>query len=258
MRSVWLISRTVLLEAIRRKEIYAIILVSLLLLAGIFSIDFFQIQGLMKFYREVALKIMSMATALTVIVLASRQLPREFENKTIYPLMAKPLRRTSFLSGKLLGVILAALFCFSLFMIVYIIGTIYVGGSIPWMHFLQYIYLQLLQMMILTTLGFLLSLIMNLDAAITIGILFYITANILITSFTYLYNFVGMFGKTMLTILTYIIPQLALFDFSGKTVHSEVWPPLDWNTLALLTAYALVFSGFYYLLCIVIFRRRAI
>ncbi|MBN1900924.1 ABC transporter permease subunit [Candidatus Sumerlaeota bacterium] len=258
MRSIWLISRTVLLEAIRRKEIYAITLVSLLLLTVIFSIDFFQIEGLMKFYREVALKIMSMATALTVIVLSSRQLPREFENKTIYPLMAKPLRRTSFLSGKLLGVILAALFCFSLFMFVYIIGTLYVGGGIPWSHFLQYIYLQLLQMMILTTLGFLLSLVMNLDAAITLGIIFYITANILITSFTYLYDFVGIFGKTMLTVLTFIIPQLALFDFSGKTVHSEVWPPLDLNTLAILTAYAFVFSGFYYLLCIVIFRRRAI
>jgi ABC-type transport system involved in multi-copper enzyme maturation permease subunit len=258
MRSVWLISRTVLLEAIRRKEIYAIILVSLLLLAGIFSIDFFQIEGLMKFYREVALKIMSMATALTVIVLACRQLPREFENKTIYPLMAKPLRRNAFLSGKLLGVLLAAAFCFSLFMLVYIMGALYVGGKIPWIHFIQYLYLQLLQMMILTTLGFLLSLIMNLDAAITLGVMFYFTANILITSFTYIYDFVGVFGKTVLTVLTYIIPQLALFDFSGKTVHAEVWPPLDWNTLGLLTVYALVFSGFYYLLSILIFRRRAI
>jgi ABC-type transport system involved in multi-copper enzyme maturation permease subunit len=258
MRSAWLISKTVLLEAVRRKEIYAIILVSLLLLGGILSIDFFQIEGLMKFYREVALKIMSMATALTVIVLACRQLPREFENKTIYPLMAKPLRRTSFLSGKLLGVFLAAFFCFSLFMIVYIIGTIYVGGKIPWLHFIQYVYLQLLQMMILTALGFLLSLIMNLDAAITMGVIFYITANILITSFTYIYDFVGIFGKTMLTVLTCIIPQLALFDFSGKTVHSEVWPPLDWNTLGLLTGYALIFTGFYFLLCILIFRRRAL
>lgn len=258
MRSVWLISRTVLLEAIRRKEIYAIVLVSLILLGGILSIDFFQIEGLMKFYREVALKIMSMATALTVIVLACRQLPREFEHKTIYPLMAKPIRRSTFLSGKLLGVLLAAGFCFSLFMIVYIFGTIRVGGKIPWIHLLQYIYLQLLQMTILTTFGFLLSLIMNLDAAITLGVIFYITANILITSFAYIYDFVGIFGKTVLTVLTYIVPQLALFDFSGKTVHSEVWPPLDWNTLGLLTGYALIFTGFYYLLCILIFRRRAI
>jgi len=258
MRTVWLISKSVLVEAVRRKEIYAIILLSLLLIAGVFSINFFDVKGLTKFYREVALKIMSMATALTVIILACRQLPREFENQTIYPLLAKPIRRTSFLSGKLLGVLLSALFCFSLFMLVYLAGTLYLGGSIPWIHFLEYIYLQLLQMLILASLGFLLSLIMNLDAAITLGIIFYFTSNILITGITYIYDFIGVAGQTVLIVLTYAIPQLALFDFSGKTVHAEVWAPLKPGTMVVLTVYALVFSGVYYVFTALIFRRRSI
>ena len=64
MRAVWLIARTVLIEAIRRREIYAIVALSMLLIGAVMTVDFFQIEGLTKFYRDVALKIMSVATAL--------------------------------------------------------------------------------------------------------------------------------------------------------------------------------------------------
>jgi len=258
MRSIWLIARSVLIEAIRRKEIYTIVLLSLVLIGGVLSIDFFEIKGLTKFYREAALQIMSLATALTVIVLSCRQLPREFENRTIYPLLAKPVGRFSFLSGKLLGVLLAAAFCFTLFMIVFALGTLYLGASIPWIHFLEYIYLQMWAMAILATLGFFLSLVMNLDAAITMGALFFIASDILINGISYIYDFVGSWARGVLAFLTFALPQLSLFDFSGKTIHSEVWPPLGIETLGILTLYAMVFTGFYFLLSILLFRRRAL
>ncbi len=258
MRSIWLIAKSVLIEAVRRKEIYTIVLLSLILIAGILSINFFELKGLSKFYREVALRIMSLATALTVIVLSCRQLPREFENRTIYPLLAKPVNRFGFLSGKLLGVLLAAAFCFSLFMIIFTLGTLYLRAPIPWIHFLEYFYLQMWAMAILATLGFFLSLIMNLDAAITMGILFFVTADILINGISYIYDFMGTFGKTVLTVMTFALPQLSLFDFSGKTIHSDVWPPLGLSTLGILTLYAMVFTGVYFLFSILLFRRRAL
>ena len=111
MRNSLLISRTVLVEAVRRKEIYAIVLISLMLIAATMTVNFFKLEGLAKFYRETGLQIMSIATALSVIVLAARQLPREFESRTIYPLLAKPVSRFQFLMGKILGVLLAAAFC---------------------------------------------------------------------------------------------------------------------------------------------------
>jgi ABC-type transport system involved in multi-copper enzyme maturation permease subunit len=142
MKPVWLIARTVLLEAIRRKEIYAIVLVSVLLLGAVMTVDFFGIKGLTKFYREVALKLMSTATAFTVVILAARQLPREFENRTIHPLLARPIGRATFLLGKLLGVLLAAGFCFGLFMSVFVAGSFYLEATVPGVLFAQYIFLH--------------------------------------------------------------------------------------------------------------------
>jgi len=256
MRPVWLIAKSVLIEAVRRREVYVIILLSLIVIGGVMSVNFFGMEGLTKFYRDVALEVMSIATALMVVVLSCRQLPREFENRTIYPLLAKPVGRVSFLLGKLLGVLFAAGFCFFLFMLIFLIGTWYLGGKIPWIHLAEYVYLQMLAMTIITTLGFLLSLIMNLDAAITIGIIFYLTANILTTGISYIYDFAGSVGKVILIIMNYGIPQLTLFDFSEKTVHAVIWRPLGIVTLCYLTLYAMVYIGVYFSLSMLLFRRR--
>ncbi|MCA9426932.1 MAG: ABC transporter permease, partial [Candidatus Omnitrophica bacterium] len=106
MRSIWLIAKSVLIEAVRRKEIYVIVLmaVGVILMTG--TVKFFGYEGMNKFYRDVSLKIMNITAALTVVVLAARQLPREFEKRTIYPLLAKPVGRSTFLAGKFLGVVL--------------------------------------------------------------------------------------------------------------------------------------------------------
>lgn len=255
-RAIWLIAKSVMLEAVRRREIYAIVLISCLIIGAVMMIDFFQIEGLTKFYREIALKIMSIATGLTVVVLASRQLPREFESRTIYPLMARPVTRFAFLLGKLFGVMLSAAFCFALFMGVFICGTFYLGGEIPWMIFAQYVYLQLMMMLILATLSFWFSMMMNFDAAITMGAIFFLTASTFINIVTYIYDYTTQIGQMVLRALVFVIPQLSLFDLSEKAVHAQAWEPLGLATMASLTLYAVFFAAIFISLANFWFRRR--
>lgn len=256
MRKLWLIARAVLLEAVRRKEIYAVVLISLLIIGGVLMLDFFELRGISKFYREVALKVMSAATAVTTVVLAARQLSREFENRTIYPLLAKPVSRWTFLLGKLLGVMLAAGFCLGLFLAVFLAGSLYLKASIPWHLVVQYAYLQMLMMLILASLSFWLSLVLNLDAAITVGILLYVTSAVITSATAFLYDWVTGVGRGLLVVLNYLLPQLTLFDLSAKTVHAEFWPALSLATMSQLTAYAGVFVVVYMGLAMLSFRRR--
>lgn len=256
MQAVWLIAKSVLIEGIRRKEIYTIVLISTLLIGAVMTVDFFNIEGLTKFYRETALRIMSIATALAVIALAARQLPREFETRTIYPLMARPISRTTFLAGKLLGVMLSAVFCFGLFMLIYLAGTFYLGGSVPWGLFLQFIYLQLLMMLILSTLSFWLSMLLNFDAAVTLGIILYALASVFTNVISYLYEFADPVGQTFIVICNYAIPQLTLFDLSEKAVHAEYWGPLDAATMGGLTLYGAFYAIVFFGLAMLWFRRK--
>lgn len=258
MHAAWLIARSVLIEAIRRKEIYVIVLASVLIIGAVMTIDFFSLEGITKFYREIALKVMSTATGITVIVLASRQLPREFENRTIYPLLAKPVTRVTFLTGKLLGVMLAAVFCFALFMAVYVGGALYLGSNVPVLIFVQYLYLQLLMMLVLATLSFLLSLVMNFDAAVTFGILLFLISPIVTNALStpFLYEGFETGGRYMLLVLNYVIPQYTLFDLSEKTVHD--WDPVGAWVIGAMTLYALAFAVPFYLLSLFVFGRRAL
>ena len=164
----------------------------------------------------------------------------------------------TFLGGKLLGVMLAAAFCFGLFMLIYVVGTLYTHAAIPWGLFLQYTYLQLVMMLVLATLGFWLSMLLNLDAAITVGVVIYFTASTLTTMTAYLYDFMGPVGRAVLKILVYLVPQLTLFDLSGKAVHAGVWSPLPFTILAMLTLYGLVYAGLYFAFAGLCFRRRAL
>src|SRR5690606_16262638 len=139
----------------------------------------------------------------------------------------------------LAGVMLAAAFCFFLFMLVYVAGSGWMGSPIPWALFLQFIYLQLLMMLVLATLSFWLSMIVHLDAAITIGAILYAAGSILMTMTSFIYDHVPKAGRIVLIALTYIVPQMPLFDLKKKTIHAEFWGPLDMTTMLMVTAYGL-------------------
>ena len=258
LRAIVAIAKSVLLEAVRRKDVYVLVLLCCGLIGLTMRVDFFDVEGLTKFYREIALKLMDVSTAVAVILLATRQLPREFEQRTIYPLLARPIGRFTFLLGKLAGVCAAAMFCLGLFMVIFAMGISSLGGDIGWGLFLQHIFLQLLQMLLLASACFVFSLGLSKDAALTVGFLFYFTADALGDLAVILHDAAGPIGQAGLWVLTYVVPQLALFDLSDKAVHMELWPPLGFSTMLALTAYALLYSVILMGMAHVMFRRRSL
>ena len=258
MRAAWLIARTVLLEAVRRKEIYAIVLIACALIVAAGSTRFFSIASLDKFYREVAMQIMNLATALTVVVLAARQLPREFDKRTIYPLLAKPVNRITFLLGKYLGVVLAGAFCYGLFLAFYLVGVWQLHASMDWGLFFQCIYLQMLALCILAALAFALSLLFNIDAAITISALLFGLGQTFTMALDYIYDYVPPLAQSGLLFVNFAVPQFTLFDLTAKLVHSDVWDPIPGWVVWTLSAYALAFMLLYLGAAYAMFRRRSI
>jgi len=257
LRNLWLVAKTISIEAVRRKEIYAVVLVSLALIGGLRVVKFFHIEGLGKFYREISLKVMNVATALTVILLAARQLPREFQNRTLYPLLAKPIGRNNFLLGKFLGVMFAAAFCYGLFMIVFLIGSLTIKLPINNELFLQFVYLQFWNFAVLGGLAFLLSLLLNIDAAITISIILYLSSQVLMSLMSYIYDYLTTWQQNVVLAFHFVVPQLSLFDLSTKVVH-EIWPPIaSWAVWA-LTGYGAAYTLLYLSATYLLFRRRAL
>ena len=83
------------------------------------SVNFFDDDKIVRYLKEICLLLILISSLAVAIGAMARQLPSEKENRTIFPMLAKPITRSAeLLVGKFLGCWLAcgiALFCFYLF-----------------------------------------------------------------------------------------------------------------------------------------------
>ena len=100
------------------------------------SVRFFDDPKIVRYLKEICLLLVWISALVIAITTAARQIPAERENRTILPLLAKPVTRGQMVLGKFLGCWLAvgvALVVFYLFF-----GAISISREGDW-HFLNYL-----------------------------------------------------------------------------------------------------------------------
>ncbi len=119
MNTIQAIAIVVLKEMIRRKDFYVLFIITALVTLVMGSINIFNDQSIAGYLKELALLLVWGASLVMAITTTARQLHSEKENRTIFPLLAKPVSRAQLLIGKFSGCWLAcglALFVFYLFL----------------------------------------------------------------------------------------------------------------------------------------------
>lgn len=99
---VLLILKAVLLETVRRREIYVLLLLMGLFLLGAVVVRIVGVQNAATgtFLLNLGLTLAVAFAKLITLLTAARQFPDELEQRTLYPLLAKPLSRGQYLLGK--------------------------------------------------------------------------------------------------------------------------------------------------------------
>jgi hypothetical protein len=113
--------------------------------------------------------------------------------------------------------------------------------------------------MILAALSFMLSLVFNIDASITVGILIFILGKAWSSTIAYVYDSVAgsvPFGDLIMQGLNYVIPQLTLLDLTEKAVHEDAWGPISAQAIGMLTVYAAIYVFAFLAVSHFLFRRR--
>ncbi len=93
-------------ELVRLKIFYFLLLFALLLIGNSVFMASLSFQQEFQVLKDVSLGAMSIFTSLLAIVATAQLLPRDVEDRTIYTILAKPVRRYEYLLGKLAGVLL--------------------------------------------------------------------------------------------------------------------------------------------------------
>jgi ABC-type transport system involved in multi-copper enzyme maturation permease subunit len=100
---VRIIASNTLTEAVRQKVFNFFLIIGLIFIASASFFAQFTFGEQLKFIKDTCLGVISVISTLIAIVGTAQLLPSEVENRTIYTILAKPVRRIEFLLGKFLG-----------------------------------------------------------------------------------------------------------------------------------------------------------
>ena len=90
----------------RLKIFYVLLLFALLLIGSSLFLAQMTFQQEFQVLKDIALGAMSIFTSLLAVLATARLLPQDIEDRTAYTILAKPVSRFEYLTGKLLGVLL--------------------------------------------------------------------------------------------------------------------------------------------------------
>lgn len=117
------IARNTLTEALRQKVLNILLLFGVIAIVSGFLFANFTLAEQFKFLKDFSIGAMSVFGLLIALMGTAQMLPSEIENRTIYTILAKPVRRSEFLIGKYCGM-LALLATTMLLMSIVFVGVI--------------------------------------------------------------------------------------------------------------------------------------
>lgn len=112
LEGMTLIGRGVVIELIRRKDLYVLSMLIGVYLLGVLTVSIVGIEraSTAAFLLNLGLTLTYILSHILALVLVARQVPDDIENRTIYPLLAKPVDRPVYLLGKWVSCALCAVF----------------------------------------------------------------------------------------------------------------------------------------------------
>jgi len=239
-------------ESVRDKVLITLIIFAVLVMGSARIIQPLALGEEAKIIKDLGLSAITLFCVLIAILVGGRIVYREVEKRTIYIMLAKPVRRWEFILGKYLG--LMAVLVVSLVVMTaafYVILLVLGIGAPPYL--LLAILLTLFELAILTAAAVLFS---TFSTPITGAV------------FAFAVYFVGHLTRDLRLLaamspspvvkvasyfLYYVLPNLSNFNIRPEVVYGA---PLDPTALVLSVSYALVYSVTLLLIAVVIFNRK--
>ncbi len=246
--------RTGLLETLRRKDLYVLLILTGLLVLGAYSFTFFGVNGLEIFVKDMAFTCVGLFSTIIAVTISARQLPDEIQRRTIYPLLARPITRWQLLLGKLFSAWLTSVVCF-LALALSAVGLLLLLRLTVGPIFLQYLLLRSLGLLWCCAFTLFLSTSLSSGATVTVALLLTLGSGVLSRAV--------LLGAGPSTAATPILgplfgfmPQYHLFDLTKKLVYG--WPPVSALAVVGLLVYGVLIALFWVRMAWLRFRAQAV
>ena len=256
MNTVLALSGVVIKELYRRKDFYVLFVLTALITLVVGSVRFFDDDKIVRVVKEASLLLIWISALVIAVGTAARQLPAERENRTIFPLLAKPVSRAQVVLGKFAGCWFA---CGLTLVVFYLFFGVVVGSREhhwPVGTYLQAMWLQWAMLGIVTALVLLGSLVFAAPSSnsticlvVVVGILFL---------GGYLNRVAEQSGPLGVVIygIYFLIPHLEWYDLRRFIEFDQGL--VSWSYCILTTLYAVFYAGLLLFASWLVFRRKAL
>ena len=254
MRRIGALVKLSLLELWRRNDMFALLVLALVLLVPLSLARPFGASGATRYFDEAALLLMWGYSLFISLGIGGRLFTSEFENRTVYPLLAKPVSRGELLVGKYLGAVVASWSALAFFYALWAISSVLRGGECLTFCFFQAVALH--------------ALFVALAVAAALAGSFLLTPSASTTLLAILFPAMFFFGRRLpdyaenvsgvlrglVNVVYWLAPHAEFFDMRQRLVHG--WGGVEAGVFLAVVGYAIFYSGTLLLVARLLFNRK--
>ena len=259
-------------EAVRNKVLHSLLGFALVLIFAALAVGQLSLGEETRVTRDIGLGGIGLFGVLIAIFVGVNLVYKEIQLKTVYAMLAKPVRRHEFILGKFAGMVLTLVLLIAVMALVLVI-VLGVQGVQPDVALAKALLLLVVEVVVVTAVAVMFSSFSTpfLSGAFTLGIyvvgrlqpeLRGLQAKLAAATVADGAAAAGnVILRGVLTVLTTVFPDLHLFYVSGHevagkavSVHGPTF--VGWDYVAHATAYGLTYAAVMLLIAALIFRRR--
>lgn len=242
-------------ELWRRNDIFGLLVLGLALMVPLSLASPFGASGASRYLDEMALLLIWGFSLFIALGTGSRLFPPEFESRTIYPLLAKPISRGRLLFGKYLGAVAASWSAVLFFYTLFIGSNLLRGGALS-LELFQAIVLHLAFVTVAVAMALLGSLLVTPSANLTL------TAGAL-TAMFFFGRKLPTYAESVSGALAFLVkaiyalgPHAEFFDLRQRLIHG--WGSVESNVIAAVLCYAACYAFVCLALAAVALKRKRV
>jgi len=265
VRTTFVIAVNVFRESVRDKVLYNLVLFAILLIGASYLLGQVTAGQDVKIIKDLGLASTSIFGLFIAVFIGIGLVSKEVERRSIYALLAKPIRRYQLVLGKYCGLVLTLAVNVSVMAIALYAVLAYMSSGAA-REVASTWDAPALDPALLKAIGLILVELMLVTAIAVFFSTF--TTPILSAAFTFALFVVGHFSSdlrnfqdvvdskaaaALVRSLYWILPNLAQFDVKSDVVHGQ---PVAFGYMGIAIAYGLVYIGMLLVISIAIFSRR--
>ena len=243
-----------LLELWRRNDMFALLVLALVLLVPLSLARPFGASGATRYFDEAALLLIWGYSLFIALGIGGRLFTSEFANRTIYPLLAKPVSRGELLLGKYLGAVVAALSALAFFYALWMVSAALRGGEWFSVCLVQAFALHAMFVALVVAAALCGSFLLTPSASATLlailfPSMFFFGRRLL----AYAENVSGLL-RGLIKVLYWVAPHAEFFDMRQRLVHG--WGRVEVGVFLAVVGYSIVYSAVLLLAARFLFNRK--